>query len=524
MNSDITRRKFTQLAGGVVATHALLQGGSASARAAEIPETSRDSADKNNLEWLSIAEAASKLRSREVSSVELTRACLDRIALLGPKLNAFITVTEEEALASAERADAEIKAGHYRGPLHGIPYAVKDNIDTAGILSTSGSAVFEDNIPTEDATVISRLKAAGAVLIGKANLQEFAMGASNTSYWGTVRNPWNLADYSGGSSSGSGASVAAALCFAALGTDTGGSVRIPASYSGIVGLKATYGLVPVRGIVPGILSLDCCGPLTRTVEDSAIMLTALAGYDKLDIASVDHPHEDYVSAMKQPIKGIRLGMPVGHFDTLQPDVASAVHDAIALLASMTSGVKDVKLPPLGIAGGVGAELYAWHEPYFKSMSGKYMANVRRSLQGAEAANGHAVDYVRARWALEELRRKVDDSFSDFDFVVLPTTRIVAPPVEELLKRDSDTKSRDPINDYPDCVYFNVYGIPALSIPCGFSKSGLPIGLTIAGPHFSESRVFALANAYEKATGWHKRVPPLDAGTPVPPINLPQTDG
>jgi aspartyl-tRNA(Asn)/glutamyl-tRNA(Gln) amidotransferase subunit A len=507
----ISRREFTWIAGGAVALGAF-SGSGGGRNAAALPDSSNDVAS------LSLAAAGAKLRARQLSSVDLTRACLEHIDVYNRQLNAFITVAKSEALAAAEQADGEIKAGRYRGLLHGIPFAAKDNIDSSAIRTTGGSALFEDRVPAEDAPVIVRLKQAGAVLIGKTNLQEFALGASNTSYWGPVRNPWNLQHYSGGSSSGSGAAVTAHMCYGALGTDTGGSVRIPASYCGIVGLKATYGLVPDRGIIPGILSLDHCGLLTRTVEDSAIMLNSVAGYDRLDITSVDHPKEDYVAGMRQPIKGFRLGMPLGHFDRLQPDVEKAVREAIALLAGVTSGVKDVTLPPVGIAGNLGPEILAWHEEYFKTQSGKYMAQVRRSLAGAEAGNARAVDYIRARWALEELRRTVDDSFTDFDLVVLPTTRIVAQTVEELLKRDADTEPQDPVTDYPDCVYFNIYGLPAISVPCGFSETGMPIGLTIAGPHFSESRVLALANAYEAATQWHTRQPPLAPDTPVPGLS------
>ena len=506
----LTRRTFLALAGGAAAAKAFEPVFAAPNRA-PLSVTEPGEAE---LAWLTIAETATQLRAGRLTSVEITEACLRRIEIYNAKLNCFITVDKEHALAAAARADAEIKAGIYKGPLHGIPFAAKDNIDTAGLRTTGGSALFEDRVPSEDATVITRLKAAGAVLIGKANLQEFALGASNTSYWGPVRNPWNLAHYSGGSSSGSGAAVASDLCYAALGTDTGGSVRIPASYCGIVGLKATYGLVPDRGIIPGILSLDHCGSLTRTVEDAAIMLNCLAGYDALDITSVLHGKEDYLEGMNQPVEGLRLGMPVGHFDRLEPDVEKAVMEAIHLLGSMTKGARETDLPPVGIAGNLGAEILAWHQDYFKTQSGKYMAQVRRSLAGAAASNPSAVDYIRARWALDELRRTIDDSFKEVDVVVLPTTRIVAQTVAELLKRDADTEPQDPVVDYPDCVYFNIYGIPAISIPCGFSHDGLPVGLTIAGPHFSESRILALARAYEKATEWHKKHPPLTPQTAV----------
>ena len=473
----------------------------------------------SNLASLTLAEAASRLRGHQVTSIELTEACLERIDVFNPKLDSFITVTKPQALAAARQADLEIKAGKYRGPLHGIPFAAKDNIDTAGVRTTGGSALFADRAPAEDATVIDRLKAAGAVLLGKTNLQEFALGASNSSHWGPVRNPWNLLHYSGGSSSGSGAAVTAYMCYAALGTDTGGSVRIPAAYCGVVGLKPTYGLVPVRGIIPGILSHDHCGWITRTVEDAAIMLSALAGYDPLDLTSVDRPQEDYVAGMEQPVNLFHLGLPAGHFDGLQPDVEKAVMEAIALLATITSGTKEMTLPPLGNAVNLEPEILAWHEQYFKVQPDKYRAPVRRSLAIATAINARAEDYIRAQWALQELRRRVDNSFSEVDLVVLPTTRVVAPPIGELLQRDANPKPGDSLKDYPSCIFFNVYGLPAISVPCGFSKTGLPVGLTIAGPHFSESRVLALANAYEKATDWRRRIPPLTPDTPVPRISV-----
>jgi aspartyl-tRNA(Asn)/glutamyl-tRNA(Gln) amidotransferase subunit A len=510
MTMEITRRKFTLLAGGALARQAL------AGKNLALPAEGQTGAD-TELASLTLAEAGARLRSRQVTSVELTEACLQRIDIYNPKLDCFITVTRQQALAAATQADAEIRAGKYRGPLHGIPFAAKDNIDTAGVRTTGGSALFSDRVPVEDAPVISRLKAAGAVLVGKTNLQELAMGRGPTSYWGPVRNPWNLLHYTGGSSAGSGAAITADLCYGALGTDTGGSVRIPASYCGIVGLKATYGLVPIRGIIPLTLSLDHCGSLTRTVEDAAIMLNSIAGYDRLDITSVEHPREDYVVGMRQPVKNLRLGMPVGHFDT-RPDVEKAVMEAIALLGTMTTGVKDVTLPSVGSAVTLGSlgETLAWHEKYFKAQPDKYMVPERRRLEALSAANATAVDYIRARWALLEIRRTVDDRFTDVDLVVLPTMRVVAPTIEELLQRDADTKLQDPLI-YSDCAFFDVYGLPAITVPCGFSRTGLPIGLTIAGPHFSESRVLALANAYEKATDWHKRTSPLTPETPVPPL-------
>jgi aspartyl-tRNA(Asn)/glutamyl-tRNA(Gln) amidotransferase subunit A len=490
---EMTRRGFALAAAGALAARG---------------QASEDLTD------LTLTEAAARIRSRSLTSTQLTEACLARIAVYNPKLNVFITVLKEKALAQARELDAEQKAGKFRGPLHGIPIALKDNIDTAGIRTTAASAVFDDRIPDEDAPVAKRLKAAGAVIIGKANLHEFAFGGTSaTSYFGPVRNPWALDRNSGGSSGGSAAAVSAELCYGALGTDTGGSIRTPASYCSVVGLKPTYGLVSIRGIIPLTFSLDHCGPITRTVEDAALMLNQLAGYDKLDIASVEHAKEDYLAGMKQPIAGLRLGVPrAPFFDMVDPDVSKAVEDAITLLAKMTKGVKDVTLPStrnVTLAG----ETYAYHEQYFAHGSARYMLPTRHALQ--TAANAKAADYVRGRQALELLRRTIDDAFTDFDLVVLPTRRHTPRTVDASIKREESEKARNP--ELENTQPFDAYGIPAISIPCGFTSTGLPVGLMIAGPRFSEGRVLALARAYEQATEWHKRKPPLKPDMPVPKL-------
>jgi aspartyl-tRNA(Asn)/glutamyl-tRNA(Gln) amidotransferase subunit A len=506
----MTRREFSAITAAAAAAQAV-------SRFAVAKEKAHDPATPD-LASLTLSQAAAKVRSGELTSTQLVQACLDRIALYNPKLDAFITVMKQQALAQAAQLDAEQKAGRLHGPLHGLPIAIKDNIDTAGVRTTGGSAVFEDRVPEEDAPVVARLKSAGAVIIGKTNLQEFAMGGGETSFWGPARNPWNLAHNTGGSSSGSGAAVCAGLTYGALGTDTGGSVRMPASYCGIVGLKPTYGLVPIRGIIPLTLSLDHCGPMTRTVEDTALLLGIMAGYDKLDITSVEHAREDYLRALQQPINNLRLGVPAGYFDAVQPEVAAAVQSAIDALGKMTAGVKDVSLPSVTHLANLGqlGETFAWHEQYFQHAPTKYMLPERRRLETLAAAPPRAVDYIRAKWELETLRRTVDDAFTDFDLVVLPTQRIVAPTLAELITRAHDAKPIDPLVT-SNCQPFDVFGIPAISIPCGFSKSGLPIGLMIAGPRFSEGKVLALANAFERATQWHLRKPPLTPETPVPAI-------
>ncbi|MDB5988192.1 MAG: Amidase [Nevskia sp.] len=506
---NLTRRQFNTTIATAAAAQALLSLGCTGSAAA---------AGSDELVSLSLSEAAAKIRSGALTSSQLTEACLARIEVYGPKLDAFITVAKAQALAQAKQLDAEQKAGRLRGPLHGVPIVIKDNIDTAELRTTGGSALFEDRVPKEDAPVVARLKAAGAIIIAKTNLQEFAMGGGETSYWGPARNPWALDHNTGGSSSGSGAAIAALLAYGALGTDTGGSVRMPASYCGIVGLKPTYGLVPIRGIMPLTLSLDHCGPMTRTVEDNALMLGIMAGYDKLDITSVEHMKEDYLAQLAQPLNGLRLGLPVGYFDDLNPEVEKASNDAIALLGKLSAGLKDCTLPGITSLGSLGTlgETLAWHEDYFKNAPAKYMLPERRRLETVSAANAKATDYIRAKWQLESLRRTVDDAFTDFDLVVMPTQRILPPVLDDLIKRAHDPKPADP-KVTSNCAPFDVFGLPAVSIPCGFSKSGLPIGLMIAGPRFSEGKVLALAQAYEKATQWHTRRPPLTPTTVKPPV-------
>jgi aspartyl-tRNA(Asn)/glutamyl-tRNA(Gln) amidotransferase subunit A len=512
----MTRREFSLSAAAV----ALQQIVSKKVLALPADDTSSE------LTQLTLAEAGAKIRSGSVTSTQLTEACLARISVYQPKLNAFVTVMTQIALAQAKALDAEQKAGKFRGPLHGIPVALKDNIDTSGTRTTAASGVFEDRIPTEDAPVTARLKAAGAVIIGKTNLHEFAMGAGENSFFGPSRNPWALDHSTGGSSSGSGAAMSANLCFGSLGTDTAGSIRNPGSFCGIVGIKPTYGLVPIRGIAPLCVSLDHCGPITRTVEDAAIMLNVLAGYDKLDITSVEHRSEDYVAGMKQPISGMRLGIPIGAFDSTNPEVEAAVRKAINLLASMTKGVKDVSLPSTNDVAYQNfsnfGETMAYHEQFFKLQATRYQPADRKRMEMELATHPRAEDYIRLLWELETLRRTIDDAFADFDLVLLPTQKNTAPVLNDLLHRDlelvagtSGTAAGG--GSGSNVGAYNAYGVPSLTIPCGFNNEGLPIGLMICGPHFSESKVFALAHAYEKATDWHTKRPPLTPETPVPPL-------
>jgi aspartyl-tRNA(Asn)/glutamyl-tRNA(Gln) amidotransferase subunit A len=477
--------------------------------------------DADIVAGLTLAEASSRIKSGLVTSTELVNACLARIDVYNPKVNAFITVTREQALAQARTLDAEQRAGRLRGPLHGIPIGLKDNIDTAGVRTTAASAVFDDRVPSEDAEVARRLAAAGAVVIGKTNLHEFAFGGTSaTSYYGPVRNPWALERNPGGSSGGSAAAVATDLCYGALGTDTGGSIRTPASYCSVVGLKPTYGLVSIRGIIPLTLSLDHCGPMTRSVMDAAMILNVLAGYDRLDIASVEHGAEDYVAALKQPVNGLRIGIArAPFFDLLDADVANVIDEALRVLSTLTKSMTDTMLPSVRDIT-LGGETYAYHEEMFGRMSGRYMIPTRRSLQNG--ANAKAAEYIRGRWRLELLRRTIDDAFRASDLVVLPTRRRTPRTVDASIKREETDVPRNP--ELENTGAFNVYGIPAISVPCGFTSKGLPVGLMIAGPRFSEGKVLALAHAFEQATGFHAKKPPIRPDTPVPPLAATTEEG
>jgi len=500
----------------MVGTAGTVASGIASASAGTLGAAARTQSPPTDdpLAGLTLAEAAARLAAGRTTSAELVSACLSRIDVYNPKINAFITILREQALAQAKALDAERRAGRVRGPLHGIPIALKDNIDTAGVRTTAASAVFDDRVPAEDAEVARRLAAAGAIIIGKANLHEFAFGGTSaTSYYGPVRNPWALDRNPGGSSGGSAAAVSTNMCYGALGTDTGGSIRTPSSYCSVVGLKPTYGLVSIRGIIPLTQSLDHCGPITRSVADAAMMLNVLAGYDRLDIASVEHPAEDYVAAIKQPVSSLRIGIArAPFFDLLDEDVAKVAEDALRVVGKMTRSMRDTMLPPTRDIT-VNVEAYAYHEEMFTRAPGRYMIPTRRALQNG--ANAKASEYVRGHWRLELLRRTIDDAFKDVDLVVLPTRRRTPRTVDASIKREETDVPRNP--ELENTGAFNLYGIPAISIPCGFTSKGMPVGLMIAGPRFSEGRVLALAHAFEQATDFHAKKPPIRPDTPVPPL-------
>jgi aspartyl-tRNA(Asn)/glutamyl-tRNA(Gln) amidotransferase subunit A len=453
---------------------------------------------------LTLTRASALLRAKTVSSVELTRACLARIERLNGQLNAFITVMADQALTTAGDMDASLRRGDWRGPLHGVPIALKDNMDTAGIRTTAASELFKDRVPMDDADIVARLKRAGAIVIGKTNLHEFAYGGSSSvSYFGPVRNPWALERVPGGSSGGSAAAVAAGLCFGAFGTDTAGSVRMPASYCGIVGLKPTYGRVSNRGVIPLSWTLDHVGPLCATVEDAAVLLAATAGFDPRDPASVNLPVPDYTGALRTRPARLRMGVPrAGFFDDLHPEVAKAVNDAIDLLRRVGVTSRDVTLPAAGslLVQIMGPEAYAYHARWLGESPQKYQPQTsERLVQLASTASRE--QYIEARRQCDLLRREITQVFSAVDVLVTPT--VAAPPstidpIEQSAGLDPGrTRNTSP---------FDIFGLPAISIPCGFTSSGLPIGLQIIGAPFAEATVLAVARRYEQATEWHTRRP------------------
>lgn len=464
-------------------------------------------ASVSDLTELTLTEASMQIRAGLISPVELARAYLARIAQVDPSVNTYITVTGDLALEQAQQREAELDAGHWRGPLHGIPIALKDNMDTAGIRTTAASALFAERVPTQDAEVYRRLREAGAVLLGKLNMHEFAYGGtSSISHFGAVHNPWNLAHIPGGSSGGSAAAVAARLCCAALGTDTLASIRLPAAYCGITGLKATHGLASIRGIIPVSETLDHVGPMTRTVADGAHVLQAIAGFDALDPVSMRAKLPDYASALNRTTAQLRIGIARSpYFEELDSDVATATDAALKVLAGLTASIRDVELPPMADFTVLLAEAYAYHERYLADAANHRLydkVTLQRLLAAGEFS---AARYVEERRKLAIARHAIAETFSDVDIILMPT----APGLPEKIsdaQNPAEASGAEPSvrNTFP----FNIFGIPTISVPCGFSRSGLPIGLQISGPPFGEVSVLALAHAYEQATGWHKRQAPL----------------
>ena len=465
----------------------------------------------NELVEMTIAEAGPLLKSRAISPVELTQAALDRIAHVNPKVNAFITLTEELARAGALAAEAEIQRGEYKGPLHGIPIALKDLFYTRGIRTTAGSKIMADFVPEFDCAVAESLRNAGAVMVGKTALHEFAYGITNNNpHYGPTRNPWNTDCTSGGSSGGSGVAVATGMAMAAMGTDTGGSIRIPASFCGVAGLKPTFGRVSVYGVFPLGHTLDHVGPLARTAEDLALVYDAIAGYDLRDEFSVDQPVREV--RFKRAICNLRIGVPEDYFfDRLQPEVERAVRAAADVLADVGANVQGVKIPGMAELTeasrvSLAAEAAVLHRKDLEELADNLGADVRALLE--KGALVTPAEYIDAQLARLKFQRQLEKLFRRVDVIITPTTPLTSFPFTtstvELGGEQED--ARPAATRFTRC--FNASGHPAVSVCCGFDDRGMPIGLQIVGRLWDEATVLQVAYAFERATEWHKRRPAL----------------
>lgn len=467
----------------------------------------------SDLLFKSISDVAPLLRSRKLSPIELTRLTLDRIEKLDKKLKSYITVTSEAALAEAATAEKEIASGQYRGSLHGIPISIKDMFATRGVRTTCGSKVLGDWVPDHDATAVARLRAAGAVIVGKTNMHEFAYGVtSDNQFYGAVHNPWDLKLVPGGSSGGSGAAVASGLCFASLGSDTGGSIRIPSGVCGTVGLKPTYGRVSRYGAIPLAWSIDHVGPLARTVADAGLMLQALAGADPHDTTSSGRPVPDYSAATGENIRGVRIGVPKQYFfEHVDPEIESAVRISIAKLESLGAQLVPVSLPNLDLCSPAEAhitlaEATSYHEPYMRSKIDLYGPGVRTDLEAGRYLL--AIDYVKSQRARTLLKHVFDDAFKNVDVIVSPTLPAFPPVIGDAYVQSGDLHEAVIDAFLRFAIPYNLTGLPALTVPCGYSRVGLPIGLQIAGKPFDEMTLLRVGHAYEGAVPEHRR-PPLD---------------
>lgn len=483
---------------------------------------------EQDLAALTIAESSTRIRRRELSPVEITELCLRRMRSLNPVLNAYVTVTEEQAVAASRRAEKEIVAGNYRGPLHGIPFSVKDNIATEGIRTAAGSKILSDWKPETDATIVARLKEAGAILLGKTNMHEWASGSTTINpFYGTTRNPWDTQRITGGSSGGSAAAVVTSMGLASLGTDNMGSVRIPAAMCGVVGLKPTYGRISRFGDVPGTggESTDHFGILTKTVEDCALVLEAIAGYDSGDPLSAEEPVPAYSKSISKQVGDLRLGLIKGYFDQLMadelmlPEVRNAFLQAIELLRSLGMKTEEVSVPHLDLVPLVQnctsrVENVAAHIPYLKTRPRDYSsALLYRQIC---ALTIPAETYVIAQKVRRIICQEFDAALRRVDVIATPTVGTFAPTIDEckqgFIHVDGKKISlQDRRGNFAVlCTMpFNLTGLPAISICCGFSSLRVPIGLQLAGRSYEESTLLRVAHFYERTSGWYRLTPNLD---------------
>jgi aspartyl-tRNA(Asn)/glutamyl-tRNA(Gln) amidotransferase subunit A len=473
-------------------------------------------------ESVTISDLAPRLRRKELSPVELTHRYLERAKRLNPLLNAYLTLTEEQALADAKHAEREIERGEYRGPLHGIPFSIKDNLATQGVRTTAGSKILADWIPDHDATAVQRLKEAGAIVLGKANMHEWALGGTTINpFYGTTHNPWNVDFIAGGSSGGSGAAVAADLCLASIGTDSAQSVRNPASMCGIVGLKPTYGRVSQYGTVAGTgaYSTNHTGILTKTVADCALVLQAIAGHDRKDPLSAHAPVPNYGAAIDKDVRDIKVGILRGYFDEfIAQEVGVNFYQAVAALESLGMQTEEVTTAHMDLIPAIKvctsrAENAAAHDPYLRTRAQEYSKPTLHTYISALLTP--ATTYVMAQRARRIVCEEFDDLLKRVQLLILPTIPFPVPSIADCesgwieidgkkFKRQDERGGLESLC----CIPFNVTGLPAISVCCGFSRTGLPIGLQIVAGSFQEELVFQVAHAYERLTEWYQRRPTL----------------
>ena len=462
----------------------------------------------------SLAQVAGLIKRRELSPVEVVEATLARVAEVDPLLRAYISVFDEQARQVARAAEMLIMAGHDLGPLHGVPIALKDNVATQGQRTTAGSKILADWVPAHDATVASRLRRAGAVFIGKLNMHEFAWGGtSDNPHYGAVRNPWDTDRFPAGSSGGSGAAVAARACYGAIGTDTGGSIRLPAAINGIVGIRPTYGRVSNHGIIPLAWSMDTAGPMTRTVEDCALMFGVLAGHDAADPASANVPTHDYMARLKDGVKGLRIGIVPGYFfHHLQPPVHAAVTAALKTLEA--AGAEVVEVDIRNIHGNISAQLTiesaepsTYHQRWLRERPGDYGADVRTLLEVGEMLL--ATHYLQAQRYRTLLRNEFLAAFTKVDLFLCPTLPFAATPVGAMTVVIEDGIEEDMLSAIMQYTGVpSLTGLPALAVPCGFDTDGLPVGMQLIGKPFDEATLFRVGAAYQMLTDFHRSAPSI----------------
>ena len=470
--------------------------------------------DKSELPFISSTELASLIKTREVSPVEATEAYLERIPKFDQHLNSYITVTADRAMADAQRAEQEIVSGRYKGPMHGIPTAVKDQINTKGILTTGGSTILKNFVPNEDATVMSKLDAAGAVLLGKLNMSEFAMGDAFEHPYGRPHNPWDLSRNPGTSSSGSGAATASFLCATSLGEDTGGSIRGPASFCGLVGIRPSWGRVSRYGVLGASWSMDQVGPISRTVSDCAITLAAIAGYDPNDNYTWDVPVPDYLAELSAGINGLKVGVITERVEgnSVDPEVSDLVVKAIAQLGELGASIQPIEIPLIAQSAAISTavtygDVSGVHKEGIENNLHDYDYNIQlRLLTGAILPAQAHQKAVRLR---HMLRQQILKALEQVDVVVMPTSSIPASPIPEKAGVESKQAFQEMLGGRRSFTApFNLASVPALSINCGFTSDDLPVGFQIAGKAFDEAIVLRVAYAYEQATNWNTRRPPV----------------